>query len=252
MTPAELLERTQWDTFWVPADAEVVDRPELLLLGCPRPSPMLNAVLRARGDMAARLAEVLAHQGQRATRWMVTDTVDAGPVEGLLARSGWRPGDEHEVRVLPVRSWGGGPRLEVRPVGTLDELRACVDVAARAFGGPPRVTEAELAADLRACTTGGRVHRFVAWLDGVPVGSGGLTAFPDLGFGLLWAGGVVPEARGRGAYTALLDARVARARALGLGAVGLYARVGTSAPIVARFGFGAHGRMRFWDRPAGA
>ena len=41
-----LLERTQWDTFWVPPDTTVVDRPELLFTAHPGGAPMLNAVHR--------------------------------------------------------------------------------------------------------------------------------------------------------------------------------------------------------------
>lgn len=42
--------------------------------------------------------------------------------------------------------------------------------------------------------------------------------------------------------------RVNDARRLGLGAVGLYARVTTSWPIVTRLGFETHGTMVCWDR----
>ncbi|MCB9591361.1 MAG: GNAT family N-acetyltransferase [Sandaracinaceae bacterium] len=48
---------------------------------------------------------------------------------------------------------------------------------------------------------------------------------------------VVPTARGRGAYRALLATRLAAARAEGLGRVVTQARVATSAPILARLGF---------------
>ena len=62
----------------------------------------------------------------------------------------------------------------------------------------------------------------------------------------------MPGARGRGAYRALLQARVLEARRLGLGAVGLYARVATSWPIVSRLGFETLGTMVNWDRPFAA
>lgn len=250
MTPAELLERTQWDLFWVPRDAAVHERPDLLAVTCPRPVGYLNVVLRARGDVERHLADVEALPSGRPVRWMVTDTWNAAPLTRVLAHQGYRRGAEHEVRVLPVDRWDRAPTLETRPVADLPGLRDAVAVAAAAFGTPDASTEDSLGVDLRACTEGGRVHRFVAYdRDGAPVASGGLTAFPALSFGLLWAGGVVPGARGRGAYTSVLAARIARAGALGLRWVGLYALAGTSAPIVARFGFGDHGRMAFWERP---
>lgn len=77
-----------------------------------------------------------------------------------------------------------------------------------------------------------------------------MTMFPDLGFGLIWAGGVVPEHRGHGVYTALLAARVRDALAHGIHTVGLYAKVETSSPIVAAQGFERHGSMTYYLRNA--
>ncbi len=251
MTPAETLERTQWDTFWVPPDTEIVDRPDLLLLGCPRPVGYLNVVLRTRAAPAALPAlvtEVEHRQGTRHTRWMVTDTTPESPLESALGAAGWTPGVHHEVRVRAVSGWDRRPTVEVQRVVTMAQLAQCVDVTLAAFGSPRTFRPADLDAELHACRDGRKVSRFVAMLDGRPVAAGGLTAFPELGFGLLWAGATLAEARGRGAYASLLAARIAHARRLGLGAVGLYAVADTSAPIVARFGFGSFGEMRFWER----
>lgn len=65
---------------------------------------------------------------------------------------------------------------------------------------------------------------------------------------MIWAGCVVPEARGHGIYTSLLAARVEVARALGFSALGLYAKVDTSAPIVAAQGFERFGLMTHFER----
>lgn len=248
-TPAELLEQSQWDLFWIPPDARALDRPDLLAVTCPRPVAYLNAVLRVRGASSALLDEVEALPAGRPVRWMVTDTWDAAPLERGLAARGYAPRERAEVRVLDVDAWDRVPTLPTRVVTDMASLRDCIGAAAGAFGAPSHATDEALAVDLRACTEGGRVHRFVSYdADGAPVASGGLTAFPALSFGLLWAGGVVPGARGRGAYTSVLAARVARAKALGLRWVGLYALTHSSAPIVARFGFGLHGGMAFWER----
>ena len=95
-----------------------------------------------------------------------------------------------------------------------------------------------------------RVQRFVAYDGDEPVSSGGVNIYPELGFGLLWAGGTVPAARGRGAYSAILAARIACAAARGLRFIGLYARVGTSSPVVAAQGFDSVGRMTYWETSA--
>jgi hypothetical protein len=252
LTPAELLERSQWDTFWVTPDVTVVDRPDLLLLSVPRPVPLLNTVLRTRAEprrLPALIAEAEVHYRGRRARWLVADTRDRRPLEAALTRAGWAPADRHEVRTLAVADWTRSPRARVHAIDTMARVHDACDVASEAFGRPNGWTDEELARDLRQCTEGTRVHRFVAYQDdGRPIASGGLTAFPELGFGLLWAGCTVPDARGRGAYTDVLAARIERARALGLTTVGLYARVETSAPIVARMGFGHHGEMVNWER----
>ncbi len=251
MTPAELSERAGWDTFWVPSDVTVTDRPELLQLSCPRGGLYLNAVLRTRGapgTLPALIAEAEGRFRGRRARWCVTDTADPRPIEGALEAAGWAVGHDHEVRALPVAAWSRAAPLEVRPIDSREGLLDARAVSDAAFGQVTRWTEDELAKDLRECRQGGRVHRFVAYDRGGPVASGGLTAFPALGFGLLWGGGTAPDARGRGAYLSVLAARIERARALGLTTVGLNARVGTSAPIVARLGFGRFGRMTAWER----
>ncbi len=246
---ATMLEQSQWDSFWVPPDVQVTDREDLLLLGCDRPVSYLNTVLRARGELPERLAEVLRLQGARHTRWMVTDTRDPAPVEALLDRAGWRPGPLHEVRSLGLERWRHTRTQSTCPVLSEHRLRQAVTVGALAFGGTPHFDEVSLGLDLKICQEQQRVFRYVVEVDGEPAGTAGLTSFPKLGFGLLWGGGVLPQFRGRGAYSALLDARVEQARHLGLRRVGLYALHNTSAPIVARFGFEKSGIMRFYERP---
>lgn len=252
LTPDDRLERSQWDLFWLPPDVAIVDRPPLLFVTCARPTPYLNTVLRTRApaaDLPALVDEVEAAMAGRRGRWLVPDTIDRAALERVLAARGWAPADRHEVRVLPVDAWRRASDMTVHAVDTSARLRDAYAVNDAAFGRPAARSEAELALDLRACTEGGRVHRFVAYdPDGTPIAGGGLTTFPAVGFGLLWGGGVVPGARGRGAYLAVLAARIARARALGIAEVGLYARATTSAPIVARLGFARGGEMTYWER----
>jgi GNAT superfamily N-acetyltransferase len=60
----------------------------------------------------------------------------------------------------------------------------------------------------------------------------------------LWGGGVVPEARGRGAYRAVLDARLRYAVDHGATLALVKGRVETSGPILRRAGFAAYGQER--------
>jgi len=257
LTPDDLLERTQWDTFWIPDDVTVVDRPELRYLRCERDIPMLNTVVRTRGaaaDLPGKVAEVAAaHQGVR-SRWLVRDLDLRPALEKALAAAGYRPS-------FPTRAYTIGVDAHQAPakaactvwrVARLRELEDAIRVSEQAFEAPSHTTAAERRAYLTACRhESGRVHRFVAYDDqtGLPLSTGGMTHYPELCFCLLWAGSTVVEARGRGAYRAVLAARIDKARALRATRVGLYAHVETSAPIVARLGFERHGPMTFWDLP---
>lgn len=252
------LEKTQWDLFWIPPEAGVIDRPELMVIHCRAPKSYLNTVVRTRARPEALpglIAEVARVHGHTTSKWLVADTVDTGPLEAALRAAGYRPGDHHEARVARVDRFAprrADPVLVARPVDSLARLRDCIAVADAAFGRSAPYTDAALADELARCIDpAGRVHRFVVYdRDDSPVCSGGLNVYPRLGIGFLWAGGTVPSARGRGAYSALVAARLARAAELGLEYVGLYAKTDTSSPIVARQGFERCGEMTYWERPA--
>lgn len=250
MTPDEILERTQWDLFWLPSTASSVDRPELAYSHSPVDRTFLNCVVRTRlsdAQVPAALHEVRrAHRGVR-SRWMVTPGSRPVGIERALAGAGYRRVLEHRAAVLRVDAWRTvETAFEVRRVEDRDALSALYDVVEQAFGhARPDDLDEEVA---ECAPRGARVNRYVVYDRGRPVAAGGLNAYPALRFGLLWAGGTAPDARGRGAYRALLQARMHEARRMGLDAVGLYARVETSLPIVTRLGFGVHGATTDWER----
>lgn len=253
----DLLEQTQHDLFWLPEDVRVVDRPEILYLAADRNEGYLNTVLRLRADDArvqALVAEVAHAHGGVDSRWALVGQSRRAGVERALGAAGYGAEHEHFGYATAVDAFqprSSDARIAVRRVTDINGMRACVDVSARAFGRTALADPVALDAELEACTrTAPRVQRFVAYdtSTGEPLASAGLNAYPSLHFAFLWAGGTVPEARGRGAYSALVAARVARARELGLRVVGLYARVGTSAPIVGRQGFTRGAPMTYWLR----
>jgi GNAT superfamily N-acetyltransferase len=258
IAPAELLERSQWDLFWVPADVVVHDRPEILYCACPRDVPRLNAVARTRAPAArlpALVVEVVEAHARVRSRWHVTDTFDVRPLEAELAAAGYAPDNRHFAYVARVDAFG--PRLpaavRVERVCDARGVDDCIVVAERAFGTVFPRTEEERRIQLeQAASLESRAHRFVAYDDGgAPVSGGGLTVFRELSLGFLWGGGTVPEARGRGGYSAVVAARMELARELGLRWVGVYARIETSAPIIERQGFERVGAMTYWMRAPG-
>ena len=251
----ETLERTSWDFFWVPPGVRVFDRPELLYLCCPRPSTLLNMVARIRPrdpDHAAVLVgEVAAAHAGWPSRFQLTARSGAPLLRPELESAGYALAHEHYSMALAIEEFTPRPSsgIEVRRVVDLAGLKDNIAVGEAAFGGTPAFTEPELAQQLRECTAEGcRVHRFVAYdaTTGMALSAASFNAFPALAFGVFWGGGTLVEARGRGAYSALVAARVAHARSIGLRFVGLYARVCTSAPIVGKQGFRRCGRMEYW------
>lgn len=258
-SPNERLERSQWDFFWIPEDAEVLDRPEIAAVRCDRTIPHLNVVTRTRAE-ASRLPQLVREAcgffGHDEARWLVPDTFDRAPLEAELRRADWEPLFRYEARAIRPSEYARRPEpnFSVRRVQTQGTLGDCIRVMGQAFGREPAAhDDAQLAAELAQCIDpAGRVHRFVVYDDDEPVSSGGFNWYPDLRLAFLWAGGTVPAARGSGAYTALVASRVRSARDMGAEWVGLYARHDTSAPIVARQGFARVGEMSYWARAATA
>ncbi len=255
MMPAERLERSQWDIFWRSADVVVHDRPEILYSVCARDVPNLNAVVRTRASTArlpALVQEVVAAHARVRSRWQVHETTDVRSLEAELDAAAYSPRVRHYGYVVPVDGFRPRPSSAVR-VERVRDARGLDDrlrVSERAFGSAITPSEEDRRNELeQAASPEGRTHRFVAYDDaGEPVSSGGLTVFRELSLGFLWAGSTIPEARGRGSYSAVVAARIAFARDLGMRWVGVYARVDTSAPIVEAQGFERVSAMTYWVR----
>lgn len=84
---------------------------------------------------------------------------------------------------------------------------------------------------------------FVAYLDEAPIASARLEVTGA--FGRMFGGGVAPAHRGVGAYRALIEARVAEARRMGLRYLVTEARA-MSRPILERMGFAPAGLETTW------
>lgn len=257
LTPADLIERSQWDFFWIPEDATVVDRPELLYVHCRRDRPLLNCVTRTRASsraLAGLVEEVTEAHAGVTSRWLVRDQPGRAELEIALRAAGYAPAYHHGAyaKTLKEERASDSP-FQVRRVNDLNSLLDWYFVADAVFGDPEAHPLEELHRFLYECTRkDARVHRFVAYDGARPVSCGGMTSFASLRFGYLWSGATIESFRGRGAYRAVLQARMVHAETLQLTHVGLYAREGASAPIVEKLGFHRHGAMSYWDRAGGS
>lgn len=254
MNVDETVEAASSDFFWVPDDVHVVERDEITYTHSDRPAALFNAVTRVRPGEASPddlVREVVErHRGSK-SRWNVTAMADDRVLLEALREAGYRPGYEHRAYAIDVDDYDRDVPgdVEVRDVANTDELRDLYRVASDVSGEARSRSDEELAHEVDICTgPERRVARFLAVRGGEPAGSGGLTFFDGLSFGLLWGGGVRESHRGHGVYTSLLQARADAAEDRGIERVGLYGRQGTSGPIVEAHGFERHGPMVYWVR----
>ncbi len=244
------------DWLWVPDGTEVHELPGARLLvrpaylsyrtftvGTPPPDQREHAVdlaldLVRRHDLPhvrwavpvrpedVAFAEVLEARGAR-----VVETLD---------RLVWEPTDL------------GPPRPDVLVLPVLDEVgaRALSRVDEVVFEDRP-VTDERLPGLVAECVeefSRRTVGRFVAWLDGEGVGTGGLTMAGEVA--RLWGGATLPHARRRGVYASVLAERLRVAVAWGATLALVKGRIETSAPILRRAGFRPHGREVTYELPA--
>lgn len=126
--------------------------------------------------------------------------------------------------------------VDVRPVVTPDDVEAFIDVHRRGWKMPDDVFE-QVSANMRA-NWATRIPEldalWVAFVDGEPVGNGVSQYVADAVY--LGGSSVVPDARGRGVYRALVRQRWDDGRARGARALVIQAGA-MSRPIVERLGF---------------
>lgn len=233
---------------YVPPGAPEVVTPEFRLVAYPttwaaptaaydvdstRPAPeLLDDLLAAVGSLGRPDVVCWTHPGTRPA--------------GLVAHLEQRAAVLHEELAVLARSLKDLPDLEVpddvevRDATDLATLRDLDSVGVAVFGGARSTDESLLTEHTRGLGTGLGV---VAYRDGAPVGTAGLTM---RGHGMvgLWGGAVLEEARGTGVYRALLAHRMQLAVREGATAAIVKGRLTTSAPTLLRLGFEQHGVER--------
>ena len=160
-------------------------------------------------------------------RWSVAP--DCGPPD---------LGDRLERRGL-VASWGRGMARSTESAAPLAEIVEVDDRTVEAFTQTMAAGwEADPVALLvlnRFVLAEGRQRMFLAYVDGEPAAAA--SYYPLERSAYLIGGVVLPRFRGRGLYRALVQARLAHARARGIALAISHARETTSAPILEKLGF---------------
>jgi GNAT superfamily N-acetyltransferase len=126
-------------------------------------------------------------------------------------------------------------KVKIREVDAAEQNRE-TDMMGRAYGMPPEI--AALFVKMVSDSPGVRSRGYFAYLDGPsPVAWSYLVYLPDSPIVLLGGAATVPEARGKGIYSALVKRRLEDARRDGREAAVIQADRDTSAPICEKLGF---------------
>ena len=250
---------TAW--LWYPPDAVVVTTADYLLVRFPdhfgEPLQVLRTSAEApvgNGLVEEVLERARALQGPlrpaHVTWWV---KLDAPPgLEDLLRERG--PRDETlSVLARPIDSdlpdLAAPADVELRVVDDRASARHSFEVEAAVFGGsvPDEGRLDAAVADCRSERASGAGERYVAYLDGEPVGGAGLSLVE--GVARLWGAGVLTVHRHRGVYRALLEARLRWSADRGARMALVKGRVETSAPVLTRAGFTTYGEERSYRVP---
>jgi len=225
-----------------PGDERVENDRFVLWLG-PTAGPAFNVAQRLRltpESVDATVEEVRALMRARsrgACTWEIGSSATPPDLRERLYAHGMVDDDDPDVAamVLSAAPPPPPPGVEARPVRDVDEYVEAKRVAEAAFGMPPdpdRVDRWRARFEEQQALGHGRT--FVALLDGRIVAHGA-SSYSEHGV-TLFGGATVPEARGRGAYRALVSARWDDAGARGLPVVVTQAGA-MSRPILERVGF---------------
>jgi hypothetical protein len=186
-------------------------------------------------DAIEEVRSLLRERGREKTQWEVGSSAEPRDlVERLLERGLIRDRDPYAVALVLTREPPPPPpAIVARRVETFDEYATAKAVQWEAFDMPADEVE-EMREQLPEWWRETTNVMHAAWLDGEIVAAG--TAAPTEHGLLLYGGATLAQARGRGAYRALLHARWQEAVRNGTSA--LITQGGSmSRPILERLGF---------------
>ena len=249
------LEQASGDPWWMPQRIIKVRQPSVHYCYDPDGDPRFSVVQRvdpSLQDYAPLVDEVLeAHRPSGESAFPLGKMSHSTRLTDVLLSRGFSQIDVADAWTIDVKSNRPVvPDVEVRRVKTLQEMRDQEHVMISCFERYIPRSEELLIRDLEmTIDPQARCYRFVAYdrVNGEPLATSNMNLYPQLSLGFMWGGSTLPEARGRGVYSALVTKRMRIADQLGLTRIGLYALRGTSGPIIERQGFERHGPCEFWE-----
>lgn len=243
---------------WVPDNATVIESEEYTILRLPDYFDYHLSVLafQPTGPLGDAVDAVLAQArtfGPPELQWQVRLSDPDGLAQELTSR-GARLKLNLDVLARDLNEDVPAPPAPAVDVTTrwatdFETARDGAAVGVTGFGGtlPPDERILQNAARDAASVPAGEGGMLVAYADGQPAGSGGVTMAD--GVARLWGGVVVPAKRGQGVYRAVLGARLSYAVARGATMALVKGNVATSGPILRKAGFAAFGQEAIYDVP---
>ena len=225
----------------VPGVTEAIGIPGLQGRATKLSHPLANLVGSARlseRDADATIAKVKSRfvGEKRAFGWVTAPGDTPRDLERRLAAADLHP-IAHLAGMAASVDLAIAPNVAVRVREvTPDEAARETEMMGRAYGMPADIVE--LFNKMLVATPRIRSRGYFAYLEGdAPIAWSYLVYLPDSKIVLLGGAATLPEARGRGVYSALVRQRLADARADGREAAVIQADRDTSAPICAKLGF---------------
>jgi GNAT superfamily N-acetyltransferase len=192
-----------------------------------------------------RVEAMLGLKGLDEASWWLSELSTPEDLGARLVEAGFVPDDPPELTALVIdEPPAGEPSVEVRRAETLEEVLQALEIDWEAFGAPEDERDrrrAEAEASWPQLQANDRHATYLAFDDDKPIGFGRVVFTPE--GGLLLGGATLPEARGKGVYTALVHARWEAAVERHVPRL-IVAAGPLSAPILARLGFRDLGAVR--------
>lgn len=249
MHTAEEILRASAAWVWFPRDSEL-ENTALQLVRYPARFGGGVRGSRVRSDVDA--AAVLDCAIERTRAWgesefrFWTNAADRPDLEAELRRRGAEHFDTVAVfaREIDDVAIEVPPEAAAEVVSTLAQLREVDAINVPVWQQQPLDDDGLRVEfdEVRSALAAGTQVRVLARLDGRAVSTGGCTIVD--GFARLWGAATLEDARGRGAYRAVLAERLRVSASLGARTALVKGRIATSAPILERAGFAHQGDER--------
>jgi GNAT superfamily N-acetyltransferase len=228
-----------------PGFERLLDDRYSLLLG---PSPQMTMAQRLRlgatsvEETVGEVRDLVARRGRSWLTWWTTDSTTPADLEERLLSLGMEPAampinePSYEAMALTHEPETASAEVIARLAADFDEFRTASEIAWETFGmtEDQRRDQEEMLPMFFELHRQGLSASYLCLLDGRPVAAA-LAVFADTAVMLL-GGAVLPEARGRGCYRALVRARWDDAVSRGTPALVVQAGA-MSQPILERLGF---------------